>query len=62
MTNLVDDLMDFIGRFVVMTDDQRLIVALWVVHTHCLDAFEQTPGCHRIAVGVKHVLAQKNLV
>ena len=43
MNSLVDDLMDFIGRFVVMSDDQRLIVALWVIHTHCLDAFEQTP-------------------
>ena len=27
-----------------------------------IGAFEQTPGCHRIAVGVKRVLAQKNLV
>jgi hypothetical protein len=43
VNSLVDDLMDFIGRFVVMSDDQRLIVALWVIHTHCLDAFEQTP-------------------
>ena len=33
----------FVGRFVVMTDPQAVAVALWIFHTHTLDAFEQTP-------------------
>lgn len=41
--SVVDDLVDFIDRFVVMRKEQTLIVALWVIHTYCLDAFEQTP-------------------
>ncbi|MFN8163896.1 MAG: DUF3631 domain-containing protein [Solirubrobacterales bacterium] len=40
---IVEELDEFIGRFVVMNDDQRLVVALWIIHTYCLDAFEQTP-------------------
>ncbi|MEZ5077146.1 MAG: hypothetical protein R2725_06875 [Solirubrobacterales bacterium] len=40
---IVEELDEFIGRFVVMDDDQRLVVALWIIHTYCLDAFEQTP-------------------
>jgi hypothetical protein len=40
---LLDDIKAFIRRFVVVTDAQLLVVALWVVHTHCLDAALQTP-------------------
>lgn len=42
-STIIDDLEEFIGRYVVMEDEQRLVVALWVIHTYCLDAFEQTP-------------------
>jgi hypothetical protein len=40
---LIQDLADFIGRFVVMEDEKRLVVALWIVHTHAIDAADQTP-------------------
>jgi len=35
--------MTFIRRYVVMTEDQLLVVAIWVTHTHCVKMFEQTP-------------------
>jgi hypothetical protein len=36
-------LLDMIERYVVMSDEQRLVVALWIVHAHCVEHFEQTP-------------------
>jgi hypothetical protein len=36
-------LLNLLARYVVMTDEQRLLVALWIVHTHCVQHFEQTP-------------------
>jgi len=35
--------MTFIRRYVVMTEEQLLVVAVWVIHTHCVKEFEQTP-------------------
>jgi hypothetical protein len=40
---LLHDVMAFVRRYVVMSDEQLLVVALWVIHTHCLDSAEQTP-------------------
>ena len=40
---LVRDLAGFIRRYVVMSDDKLLIVALWVIHTHCARQIAQTP-------------------
>jgi hypothetical protein len=40
---LVSDLTEFIRYYVVMSDAQTLTVALWAIHTHCFDAFQQTP-------------------
>lgn len=40
---LVTDLVAFIRRFVVMTDEQALVMALYVVHTHLVEVCEQTP-------------------
>lgn len=42
-SQLVGDVMAFIRRFVVMTDAQLVVVALWAIHTHCVGAVEQTP-------------------
>lgn len=42
-SKLLDELLAFIGRFVVMTDQQRLLVALWVMQTHLVDHCEQAP-------------------
>lgn len=40
---LVSEVTEFIRSYVVMTEEQALVVALWVIHTHCFDAFQQTP-------------------
>jgi hypothetical protein len=36
-------LLNTIERYVVMTPAQRLVVALWIMHAHCVQHFEQTP-------------------
>jgi hypothetical protein len=40
---LVNDLASFARRFVVMTDEQQIAFALWVLHTHAIEAAEATP-------------------
>ena len=40
---LLDDLAAFVRRFVVISDAQAAAVALWIVHTHALEAAEETP-------------------
>jgi hypothetical protein len=40
---LVRDLVLFVRGYVVMTDAQLLITALWVIHTHCFQTAAQTP-------------------
>jgi hypothetical protein len=42
-SKLVFDLMAFIRRYVVMTREQLLVTALWIIHTHCMESVEQTP-------------------
>lgn len=40
---LLDGLARFLRRYVVMEDAQIAAVALWIVHTHAIDAAESTP-------------------
>lgn len=41
---LFDDVARFLGRFVAFPSAAALdAVVLWIVHSHCLDAFESTP-------------------
>lgn len=40
---LLADVMEFIRRYVVMSDDQLIVVALWTFHTHLIEVAEQTP-------------------
>lgn len=40
---LVADLKSFIRQYVVMADEKVLVVALWIIYTHCFEEFEQTP-------------------
>jgi hypothetical protein len=40
---LLDSLVSFLRRYVVMSEPQALAVVLWIVHTHALDAAEQSP-------------------
>src|SRR5260370_39230646 len=40
---LLDDIMRFIRRFVVLSSEQLVAIALWVLHTHAIAATEATP-------------------
>jgi Protein of unknown function (DUF3631) len=40
---LLDRLVKFVRRFVVLTDAQAVAVALWIVHTHTVGSAETTP-------------------
>jgi hypothetical protein len=40
---LLDEVAGFVRRFVVMSPAQSDTAALWIAHTHCFDAAEQTP-------------------
>jgi hypothetical protein len=40
---LLDDLAAFVRRFVVISNAHPAVVALWIVHTHALEAAEATP-------------------
>src|SRR4051812_30524857 len=40
---LLDEIGAFISRYVVCTEAQRTAIALWIVHTHVIDAAEATP-------------------
>jgi hypothetical protein len=42
-SGLLGDVMRFVRRYVVMSDDQLIVVALWVIHTHLIEIAEQTP-------------------
>jgi hypothetical protein len=41
--SLLNDLSSFVRRFVALTHAQSDVCALWVVHTHVLDAADTTP-------------------
>lgn len=40
---LLNDVQDFIRRFVVVDDHQAVAITLWVAHTHVFDVFGCTP-------------------
>lgn len=40
---LVEDLAAYIRRYMVLSGAQLLVIALWVIHTHCIDYIAQTP-------------------
>lgn len=43
LADALDSVQGFIRRFIVMDDAQAIAVALWVFHTHVLDAADYTP-------------------
>ena len=43
LDTLLDDIRDFVRRFVVVTPEQATVLALWVVHTYTIGAAETTP-------------------
>ena len=40
---LLERVVWFIQRYVALSEDQALLIALWIVHTHTLDAADTTP-------------------
>jgi Protein of unknown function (DUF3631) len=40
---LLDDLARFVRRFVVLSETQTVAVALWIAHTHAVEAADTTP-------------------
>lgn len=43
LSQLLDAVAEYLRRYVVITSAQVYAIALWVAHTHVLDAFETTP-------------------
>lgn len=43
LAHLLDEVRDFVRRYVVVTDAQAIVLALWIAHTHAIDAAETTP-------------------
>jgi hypothetical protein len=43
LAEILQAVVAFVRRFVVVTADQAVTVALWVAHTHVIDAFDCTP-------------------
>src|SRR5215211_4627957 len=43
---ILDRLVAFIRRFVALIDEQADMAALWVIHTHAIDAADCTPYLH----------------
>jgi uncharacterized protein DUF3631 len=43
---ILEELVAFIRRFVALSDEQVVMVALWVIHTHAIDAADCTPYLH----------------
>jgi Protein of unknown function (DUF3631) len=59
---LVADVIEFIRRYVSLTVHQALVFALWLIHTHAIEAADFTPymsissptkGCGKTTLGVK---------
>jgi hypothetical protein len=59
---LADDVIAFIRRYVSLTVHQALVFALWLIHTHAIEAADHTPymsissptkGCGKTTLGVK---------
>lgn len=40
---LLENLAAYVRRYVVLSDEQALLLALWTLHTHALDAADTTP-------------------
>ena len=43
LNELLDDVRDFIRRYIAVTDHEFVVLSLWVVHTYCFQAFDYTP-------------------
>jgi hypothetical protein len=43
---LLNEVLAFVRRYVFLTEAQYVAAALWVVHTHCIEAASSTPYLH----------------
>jgi hypothetical protein len=46
LSNLLSDSYDLVRTYLVISEAQCVIIALWVVHTYYIDAFDRTPYLH----------------
>ena len=46
LSNLLSDIYDLIRTYLVISEAQCVVIALWVVHTYYIDAFDRTPYLH----------------
>jgi hypothetical protein len=42
---LLKDIIEFIRKYVLITDAQAVVTGLWVLHAHCFHVFEFSPYC-----------------
>jgi hypothetical protein len=48
--NILDEIYEFVGRFIAFPDEKsRVAHTLWVGHTHLIDAFDNTPRLHLVS-------------
>jgi hypothetical protein len=43
LDGVLRELVAFVSRYVVLSTDQTIAVALWIIHTHCFEAADCTP-------------------
>ncbi|HXY11265.1 MAG TPA: hypothetical protein VEI52_25755 [Terriglobales bacterium] len=46
LSGLLSAIADLLHTYLVITEAQCVVMALWVVHTHCIEAFDRTPYLH----------------
>ncbi|MDP8951529.1 MAG: DUF3631 domain-containing protein, partial [Actinomycetota bacterium] len=43
---LLEDLTNFVRRYVILREEQARTISLWIIHTHAFDAADTTPYLH----------------
>jgi hypothetical protein len=46
LPDLLWNVQEYVRRYVVLSFDQGVMVALWIAHTHVIEAFDMTPYLH----------------
>ncbi len=49
-TNILDEIYNYVGRFVAFPDEKtRIAHTLWIAHTHLIEKFDTTPRLHIVS-------------
>jgi hypothetical protein len=46
LSDLLSAIADLVRTYLVVSEAQCIVIALWVVHTYCIEAFDRTPYLH----------------